>query len=252
MVRFQSIESGPWRRLCVRGSARPSGLGSRAVMISVVIPTLDEAERIGALVGSLRRDGVEVIVVDGGSRDATPALARAAGAVVLRSDRGRAVQLRRGSENANGDPILFLHADTRLADGWHEALAQAVLDPACAGGAFAFRLADKGFFFRWIEFWVGVRNALFRLPYGDQAIFVRRRVLESMGGIPSVPILEDLDLVRGIKAQGRLVLLRVTATTSGRRYARGRGLRTVLEHQWALLGWLCGCDRGRLARRLGR
>ena len=252
MVRFQSIEMGLWRRHCVRGSARPSGLGSRAVMISVVIPTLDEAECIGALVESLCRDGVEVIVVDGGSRDATSALAREAGALVLASDRGRATQLRRGSENANGDLILFLHADTRLAAGWHEALAGAARDPECAGGAFAFRLAERGFFFRWVEFWVGLRNAIFRLPYGDQAIFVRRRVLAAMGGVPDVPIFEDLDLVSGIKAHGRLRLLRLPATTSGRRYARGRGLRTLLQHQWALLGWLLGWERGRLARRLGR
>ena len=122
----------------------------------------------------------------------------------------------------------------------------------CAGGAFAFRLAEKGIFFRWIELWVGVRNRAFCLPYGDQAIFLRRRVLEAIGGVPNVPILEDLDLVRGIKAQGRLALLRLPVTTSGRRYARGRGLRTLLEHQWALLGWLLGWDRDRLARRLGR
>jgi rSAM/selenodomain-associated transferase 2 len=221
-------------------------------MISVVIPTLDEAERIGALVGSLLRDGVEVIVVDGGSADATPSLARKAGAIVLQSDRGRASQLRRGSENANGDLILFLHADTRLPAGWHDALLGAARDPACAGGAFAFRLAEKGFFFRWIELWVRVRNRAFRLPYGDQAIFLRRRVLDAIGGVPNVPILEDLDLVRGIKAHGRLALLRLPVTTSGRRYARGRGLRTLLEHQWALLGWLLGWDRDRLARRLGR
>lgn len=221
-------------------------------MISVVIPTLDEAERIAALVGSLLRDGVEVIVVDGGSADATPALAREAGASVLESDRGRAAQLRRGSENANGDLILFLHADTRLSAGWHDALLRAARDPECAGGAFAFRLAENGFFFRWIEFWVAVRNRFFRLPYGDQAIFLRKAVLEAIGGVPNVPILEDLDLVRGIKAHGRLTLLPLPATTSGRRYARGRGLRTLVQHQWALLGWLLGWDRARLARRLGR
>ncbi len=106
--------------------------------------------------------------------------------------------------------------------------------------------------FRWIEFWVAVRNALFRLPYGDQAIFVRRGVLDAMGGVPNVPILEDLDLVRGIKARGRLRLLDLPATTSARRYGEGRGLRTLFVHQWALLGWWLGWDRGRLARRLGR
>lgn len=221
-------------------------------MISVVIPTLDEAPRIGGLVRSLERPGVEIIVVDGGSRDATLALARFAGAIVLESERGRARQLRCGSEHANGDLILFLHADTRLPEGWHAALVRAALDPACAGGAFSFRLAERGGLFRWIEFWVAVRNALLRLPYGDQAIFVRRRVLDAIGGIANVPIFEDLDLVRGIKAQGRLDLLGLPATTSGRRYGEGRVLRTLILHQWALIGWWLGWDRGRLARRLGR
>ncbi len=220
--------------------------------ISVVIPTLDEAERIGALVRSLRQDGVEIIVVDGGSRDATAPLAREAGARVLESTRGRAAQLRHGSQNANGDLILFLHADTRLPEGWPAAVRAAMREAAFAGGAFAFRLEERGAFFRWLELWVGVRNRIFCLPYGDQAIFVRRRVLEAMGGVPDVPILEDLDLVRGIKARGRLAQLPLPATTSGRRYARGGGLRTLLVHQWALLGWALGWDRGRLARRLGR
>lgn len=221
-------------------------------MISVVIPTLDEAPRIAGLVRSLERPGVEIIVVDGGSRDATPALAREAGAFVLESEKGRARQLRRGSEHANGDWILFLHADTRLPEGWHTALERAALDPACAGGAFAFRLAERGGLFRWIEFWVAVRNALLRLPYGDQAIFLRRSVLDGMGGVPDVPIFEDLDLVRGIKARGRLHQVGLPATTSGRRYGEGRGLRTLMLHQWALLGWWLGWDRGRLAKRLGR
>jgi rSAM/selenodomain-associated transferase 2 len=222
------------------------------VIVSVVIPTLDEAPRIGALVGSLVRDGVEVIVVDGGSRDATPDLARAAGALVLETERGRARQLRLGGQRASGDWILFLHADTRLADGWCAALDRAASDPHLAGGSFGFRLEERGSLFRWIEFWVAVRNALLRLPYGDQGIFVRRSVLEALGGVPDVPILEDLDLVRGIKARGRFRILDLPATTSGRRYANGRGPRTILGHQWALLGFWLGFDRDRLARRLGR
>ncbi|MFO0689245.1 MAG: TIGR04283 family arsenosugar biosynthesis glycosyltransferase [Myxococcota bacterium] len=228
------------------------------MIVSVVIPTLDEAARIGPLVASLARvgsgplDGIEVLVVDGGSRDATVALARAAGARVLESPRGRARQLRLGGWCASGDWIVFLHADTRLPEGWAAALAGAAGDPGCAGGAFGFRIEERGFLYRWIELWVGVRNALLRLPYGDQAIFVRREVLEAMGGVPEVPILEDLDLVRGIRSRGRLALLPLPATTSGRRYAQRGGLRTILLHQWALLGWWLGLDRERLARRLGR
>ena len=128
----------------------------------------------------------------------------------------------------------------------------ALADPACAGGAFAFRFAEGGWRERCIERGVALRNALFRLPYGDQAIFMRRSVLEQMGGVPIVPILEDLDLVRATKRAGRLEILALAATTSSRRYAEGGALRTILRHLAVLIGWRLGCDRARLARWAGR
>lgn len=237
--------------------------------ISVVIPTLDEASRIVETVesafdrgapraGAPAADPVEVVVVDGGSRDATRRLAEEAGARVLvwsppdGSARGRAHQLRWGSEKTDGEVLLFLHADTRLPSGWGAAVERALADPACAGGAFAFRFAERGAWERWIEFWVAVRVALFGLPYGDQALFLRRDVLERMGGVPAVTIMEDLDLVRGIRRAGRLARLPEAVTTSSRRY-RARGpLRTLVWHQLALLGWWLGWDRDRLAARMGR
>jgi rSAM/selenodomain-associated transferase 2 len=222
------------------------------VTISVVIPTFDEASRIVGVVESVIAPGIEVIVVDGGSRDETCRLARDAGVRVLASERGRARQLRMGGEESTGDVVLFLHADTRLESGWQEAVRQALSDPKCAGGAFAFRFAERGARERWIEWGVALRVALFRLPYGDQAIFVRRSVLERMGGIPIVPMMEDLDLVHAIKRAGRLEMLGLTATTSSRRYAHAGALRTVLQHQRALLGWWLGWDRTRLAQRMGR
>ena len=245
--------------------------------ISVVIPTLDEAARIvGAVESVLDRgavsdgsdragegvSGVDVLVVDGGSRDATCRLAREAGARVLEvaeevgpaspSMGGRARQLRLGSERTKGEVLLFLHADTRLPVGWAQAVEAALADPACAGGAFAFRFAERGGWERWIEWWVARRVEILGLPYGDQAPFVRRDVLERMGGVPIVPMMEDLDLVRGIKRAGRLARLREAVTTSSRRY-RARGpLSTILWHQVALLGWYLGVDRARLAARMGR
>jgi rSAM/selenodomain-associated transferase 2 len=222
------------------------------VTISVVIPTLDEALRIVETVESAVGPGIEVIVVDGGSRDETCRLARDAGARVLVSPRGRARQLRMGGERSTGDVVLFLHADTHLESGWQHGVRQALSDPECAGGAFAFRLAEGGARERWIEWGVALRVAFFRLPYGDQALFVRRNVLERMGGIPIVPMMEDLDLVRAIKRAGRLEMLGLKATTSSRRFVRGGALRTVLQHQLALLGWFLGWDRARLAQRMGR
>ena len=148
--------------------------------------------------------------------------------------------------------ILFLHADTVLAAGWREAVERALSDPGCAGGAFSLRFATRGGAEQWVERWAALRVALFDLPYGDQAIFLRREVLVEMGGVPSVPIMEDLDLVRAIKRAGRIEILALAATTSSRRY-RGRGtLRTICWHQVALLGWLLGWNRAWLAQRMGR
>jgi hypothetical protein len=157
-----------------------------------------------------------------------------------------------GGEKSSGSVVLFLHADTDLEPGWQEAVLAALSDPACAGGAFAFRFAEPRLRERLIERSVALRLAIFRLPYGDQALFVRRSVLEQMGGMPIVPMMEDLDLVRGIKRAGRLQLLPFTATTSSRRYADRGSVRTVLEHQVALLGWWLGWDRAAMAKRMRR
>ncbi|MAG32226.1 MAG: glycosyltransferase [Deltaproteobacteria bacterium] len=228
--------------------------------ISVVIPTLDESARIVDTLGSVSgvaagldfASEIEVIVVDGGSRDETGRLAREAGARVLESERGRARQLRMGAERSTGDVILFLHADTRLPPGWVQDMCRVLSDPGCTGGAFTFGFAERGARERWIEWWVALRVAAFGLPYGDQALFMRRTVLEEMGGVPIVPIMEDLDLVRGIKRAGRLRMLPLVAETSSRRYAERGGLRTVFQHGIALLGWTLGWDRERLAEWMGR
>lgn len=232
--------------------------------ISVVIPALEEAAQIvGAIQSALADSGpgaggeseIEIIVVDGGSQDETVRLARDLGArvfVVEAGRRGRAHQLRLGGEKSTGEVVLFLHADTVLPAGWIGAVEGALADARCAGGAFGFRFAEPGWRARWIEFWVSVRVALLGLPYGDQALFMRRRVLEEMGGVPEVPIMEDLDLVRAIKRAGRLEQLALPVRTSARRYRQRGTLRTIFWHQMALLGWYFGWDRARLAQRMGR
>ena len=221
-------------------------------MISVVIPTLYEADRVGAAVRGAQGPGVEVIVVDGGSRDETARIAHEAGARVLACERGRARQLRLGGERSSGEVVVFLHADTVLPIGWERAVLGALEDPDCAGGAFSFRFVERGLRERWIEGWVALRIRLLRLPYGDQALFMRRGVLTRMGGVPIVPMMEDLDLVRGIKRAGRLEMLGLPAKTSSRRYAERGSLRTLWQHAVALVGWYLDVDRSRLARWMGR
>jgi rSAM/selenodomain-associated transferase 2 len=229
------------------------------VKIAVVIPALCEADRIQSAVHSARAPEVEVLVVDGGSRDATRERARDAGARVLRSEPGRARQLAAGARANASDVLLFLHADSRLPPGFAEAVRGALADPGVAGGAFAFRfepapgaraLARLGL--RLVEGGVRARIALLGLPYGDQALFVRRAVLEGAGGVPQVPILEDLDLVAAIRRAGRLVVLPAPVATSPRRYLEAGVLRTWARNAVALAAWYLRVDRGRVAAWYGR
>lgn len=235
-----------------RASAPPrtsltAGCYRARVDIAVVIPALDEQEWIEGTIASARAPGVEILVVDGGSRDATAERARAAGARVIASERGRARQLDVGARGTEADVLLFLHADTRLSPGWAVALRGALRDPGVVGGAFRFRFDRRTPRLRFVELGARLRVALFGLPYGDQALFVRRGVLAEIGGVPQVPIMEDLDLVRALRRRGRLARLPLPATTSARRYEAGGVLRTMLRHWVAATAWALGADRARVA-----
>ena len=218
------------------------------VAISVVIPTLNEQSRIERALACTALPGVERIVVDGGSTDGTPETAR-----FLRAERvisalpGRAHQMDAGYREARGEVIVFLHADTRLDPGWREALERALADPATVGGAFRLRFDGGGVGLRLIEWGVRLRSRLGGLPYGDQALFLRKRLLDAAGGIAPVPIFEDLDLVRLIKRSGRLALLPICARTSARRYERYGTVRQVLRNQAALAGYFLRLPRARVA-----
>ena len=220
--------------------------------IAVVIPTLDEAGQIETTLSSARGPEVELIVVDGGSQDGTPEIAAAAGARVIASQPGRAAQLALGARESRSEVVLFLHADTRLPRGWSEEVANALADPGTVGGAFRFRFeredAAKGAgFLDLVEWGARLRSELLGLPYGDQALFVRRSVLCAIGGVPQVPIMEDLDLVQAMKRAGQLARLAAPVSTSARRHRAGGPLRVSLRHLLLALGWRLGVDRGRLA-----
>lgn len=233
--------------------------------IAVVIPALNEEDQVPAAIASvgLREPGgdsgpsahrplPEIVVVDAGSRDLTVLRAREAGARVVDGEPGRARQLEMGWRETGGEVIVFLHADTRLEPGWEAAVRLALRDPSVVGGAFRLRFDAPGALFRLVEFTVALRVRLFALPYGDQAIFVRRTTLENMGGVPAVALMEDLDLVQAMKRRGRVVSLAPYATTSARRYLEGGAWGILFRNALALVAWRLGVERTRIAAWVGR
>lgn len=220
-----------------------------ATRISVVIPALEEAARIGAAIASVAQAD-EVIVVDGGSRDATPALAHAAGARVLVSAPGRGRQLALGAQASSGSWLVFLHADTRLDPGWAEALH--ALPAQVVGGAFRFALDAPRRAYRLLEAGVAWRARWLGLPYGDQALFARRTAYEALGGFRPLPLMEDVDFVRRLGRRGSLAFPDVRAHTSARRFEQ-RGLLATSLLNWTLLTlYAAGWPAAHLARLYGR
>jgi rSAM/selenodomain-associated transferase 2 len=191
--------------------------------LSVIIPTLNEERRIAAQLAFLSAlPGVhEVVVADGGSRDRTAEIVRDAGtARLVRAPRGRGAQLNAGAQAATGEVLLFLHADARLPAEAPARIAEALADPRVGWGAFWIRTSAEGlpgWPARWL--WLAdLRSRYSRLPYGDQALFVRREVFERAGGFTSQPLFEDLDLSRRLRRSGRPLLIRVPVHVSGRRF----------------------------------
>lgn len=205
------------------------------MQLSIVIPALNEATAIGQAVAHARALApCDLLVVDGGSSDATVPLAEQAGAVVLTGACGRAAQQNLGASKAQGDVLLFLHADTWLPAGAAGQIAAALADPRVVGGAFRQRIESDRWGYRLLEFGNAVRARWLGLPYGDQAIFLRRADFEACGRFPETPILEELPLMRRLRKRGRLVLLAGPLHVSARRWQR-RGIVRQTLRNWRIL-----------------
>lgn len=218
-------------------------------VISIVIPTLNEAADIGLLLERLlRAEAVECIVADGGSGDDTCRIAAQKGAMVLDVSGGRAAQQNVGAAKAKGRLLLFLHADTLPPDGYADRIRQALSRPSIVAGAFRFKTDGAGAGMRWVERITNLRSMVLQWPYGDQGLFMEARVFQEMGGFAPLPIMEDFELVRRLRSRGTVVTLPHAAVTSARRWQRLGVLETTMINQAMIAGFFCGLPIQRLQR----
>jgi len=216
--------------------------------VSLVIPVLFDAEAASALLGTLPSgQSVEIIVVDGGSDPRLPSIvAGHRRASLHRSDAGRARQMNAGVTAATGEWLLFLHADSTLPAGWLAAIA--ALDDDVIGGWFRFALDDQAWQARVIERLTAWRVKHFHLPYGDQGLFVRRRVFHTLGEFRDMPLMEDVEFVRRLVRAGRAVELPLPLTTSARRWRRDGWFRRSTKNLLLVGLYFLGVKPDRLAR----
>lgn len=219
--------------------------------LGVVVPALDEAESLPGLLADLSelRTAHQVVVVDGGSRDATAAAARAGGAWVTRSRRGRARQFNAGAAFLESRWLLFLHADTRMDGEALRAVERHVAEDRRQAGYFGLSLAHRHPFYRLIEIGQRLRERCLGLVYGDQGLLIRRDLFWDAGGYPDQPLMEDVVLNRRLAAGGQLARLPARARTSARRYEEEGRLRAFLRNASLISRFLAGADPAVLARR---
>ena len=222
--------------------------------ISIVIPVLNEARSIAGCLDRLqlcRAQGHEIIVVDGGSRDGTAEIVGLLADRVLTSPAGRARQMNQGARVAQGDVLLFLHADTRLPDAACDVVLSA-LQTAARWGRFDVRLSGSAPGFRLIEFMMNLRSRLTKIATGDQAMFVTKALFHAAGGFDDIPLMEDIALSRQLKKMAPTACLRQRVVTSSRRWEESGILKTILL-MWRLrLSYWLGVDPARLVRQYYR
>lgn len=217
-------------------------------LISVIIPVLNEAAHLPRTLAPLTHlPDLEVIVVDGGSHDNTPAIAQALKARVIASKPGRSHQMNQGAQVATGSILLFLHADTQLPPQFDVLVRQTLGQPQVVAGAFGLKINGGAWGLRLVEWGVAVRSRWGQLPYGDQALFLKATVFEAIGGFPELPIMEDFELIRQLRRQGRIAIAPATVLTSDRRWHTMGICRTTLINQVIIVGYLLGVSPTQLA-----
>ena len=215
--------------------------------ISIIIPTLNESKNIQATLSSTQiSTNIEVIVVDGGSKDNTIDIAESFGVKVITGYQNRARQMNAGAKNATGDILLFLHADTVLPADFDAMIRTAMQQPLTVAGAFALRINATQSGLRLVEWGVKLRSKWFNMPYGDQAIFITKDKFNDIGGFPELPIMEDFELIRNLKSLGKITFIPVPVITSPRRWLKKGILQTTLINQIVIIAYFLGVSPQRI------
>jgi rSAM/selenodomain-associated transferase 2 len=222
--------------------------------LSIIIPVLNEGDGITAALDALahlRALGTEVIVVDGGSRDATVERARSYADRVISAPRGRALQMNAGAEKASGEVLLFLHADTRLPAEADRLVLNGLDRWQRVWGRFDVDIDGRSPLLPLVAWLMGLRSRLTGIATGDQAIFVRREAFQAVGGFPPIALMEDIAICKRLKRVGRPLCLRACVTTSARRWEKNGVLSTIFLMWRVRLAYFLGADPKRLAQQYG-
>ena len=216
--------------------------------ITIIIPTLNEANAVRETITRLpKSEQVEIVVVDGGSSDGTAELARKLGVRVLSTAPSKAEQMNAGAAEARGEVLLFLHADTRLPVKFEEKVLTAAARQGFCSGAFSLSIDSEDWGLRIIERVANWRTRFFKMPYGDQALFVSRKLFHEIGGFADYPIMEDFDLIRRLKKKGTITILPESVKTSPRRWQNFGVFKTWLLNQIIIGAYFIGIPPQRLA-----
>ncbi|HUJ68593.1 MAG TPA: TIGR04283 family arsenosugar biosynthesis glycosyltransferase [Syntrophorhabdales bacterium] len=219
--------------------------------ISVIIPVLREEAVINRTIDRIRAmdRAVEIVVVDGDPQGKTLGAVTRDHALLVASEAGRGRQMNEGAREAGGDVLVFLHADTELPANAFPTISSAMMDGRFVGGAFDLAIDGQGVLFRLIEKVASLRSRLTRIPYGDQAVFLQRDYFMRIGGYRDIPLMEDVDLMRRIKAAGgRICMIRKKVRTSARRWEREGILRCTLRNWTIVILYLLGVPPKRLVK----
>lgn len=220
---------------------------------SIIVPVLNEGDRINLLIEQLRgrgfRPSYEIVVVDGDPQGGTIGGIRDRDVRAILSGTGRGRQMNAGAVAAQGEVLIFLHADTMLPQGALEKISRVLENRDYVGGAFDLKIDSDRLFLRYISVRASLRSRYNRIPYGDQAIFLRKEYFDRIGGFKDIPLMEDVELMRRIKRDGRKIyILPDKVTTSARRWQRDGALYTTLRNQVLVALFHLGVSPSRLAR----